>query len=273
MAGIKQFIEGILSHLSAIEVTNQDGNTVPLYTRVWNNQIDRERAGETYTYPKPAAFVEIESPMMFEEVGKNMRTATLSINIHLVHEYYNQDGTFEQDLTIFDLRDQVIASLSQFTSEGAGELVSNGETPDYDHDNLYHYIVSYFCEFTDTKGSPYDEGRGIYIEKDPPTDLELVIHKANSINPPLIQYYNILQPTDTFAAYYVADSDGVTEIFVTDTTGNTIAGCDIISVQVEIKILQPDQWSWNKPDGFLTLIGLSLGVGEQVIILYRKPLQ
>lgn len=173
MAGIKQFFQSILTELSTIQVTNQDGQTVNLYARIWNNQVERERAGETYLYPKPAAFVEIQAPVIFEEVGKNMRSATINLAIHLVHEFYNEDGTFEQDLPIYDLRDQVVAALSQFKPTGSGQLVSTGEIPDYDHDNLVQYVINYTCDFTDSKGSPYDEGRGVYITKQPPTDVDI----------------------------------------------------------------------------------------------------
>lgn len=173
MAGVRQFFESILTRLGTITVTNQDGQSVPMYARVWNNQVEREREGETYNYPKPAAFVEVVAPLDMEEGGQNMRTARMVVNIHIVHEFYNEDGTFEQDLVIFDLRDKVVAALSQFRPTGSGMLVSNGETPDYDHDNIVHYVVSYVCEFVDSKGSPYDPGRGIYIEKQPPTDLDL----------------------------------------------------------------------------------------------------
>jgi hypothetical protein len=114
------------------------------------------------------------TPITFEEIGQNMRSAVLGVNIHLVHEYYNADGTFEQDLEIFDLRDQVTALLSQFKPTGCGLMVSMTEQQDYDHDNVYHYILTYQVDFIDSKGSPYDPGRGIYIEKQPPTDVNII---------------------------------------------------------------------------------------------------
>jgi hypothetical protein len=174
MAGLKQPLQDILTKLSLIQVTNQDGQTVGIYSRVWNNQVEREKDGETYIYPKPAAFVEIVGPLPFEETGKNLRSARLVWAIHLVHEYYNQDGTFEQDLVIYDLRDQVIAALSQYTPTACTMLVAEQEQADYDHDNVYHYIINFSCTFMDSKASPYDDGRGIYIDKQPPTGVNIV---------------------------------------------------------------------------------------------------
>ena len=194
MAGIKAPIQDILTKLATIQVVNSDGNTVELYARIWNNQIETERAGDSYVYPKPAAFVEVVSPVIFEEIGQNLRSADIGISIHLVHEYYNQDGTFEQDLQVFDLRDQIIAALSQFKPTGCGQLVSTGEQQDYDHDNIYHYIISFVCNFIDSKGSPYDLGRGIYIEKEPPTDVNIVVAKDDQpVFNPISQPYTIPQ--------------------------------------------------------------------------------
>lgn len=174
MAGIKAPLQDILTKLATIQVTNGDGNIVDLYARVWNNQIATEKAGETYVYPKPAAFVEIESPIVFQEIGQNMRSADLGINIHIAHEFYNEDVTFEQDLLVFDIRDSVIAALSQFKPTGCGQLVSTGEQQDFDHTNIYHYVISFVCNFIDSKGSPYDTGRGTYIEKPAPTGVNII---------------------------------------------------------------------------------------------------
>jgi hypothetical protein len=189
MAGIKAALQDILTKLATIQVTNGDGNTINLYARIWNNQIEAERAGDSYVYPKPAAFVETLSPVTFQEIGQNFRSADLGINIHLVHEFYNQDGTFEQDLLVFDIRDKIVAALSQFKPTGCGQLVSTGEQQDYDHDNIYHYVISFVCNFIDSTGSPYDIGRGDYIEKAAPTGVNIIATEGtqpvfNDINQP-----------------------------------------------------------------------------------------
>lgn len=180
MAGIKAPIQDILTKLSTIQVTNGDSKTVSLYARIWNNQIEAEKAGESYAYSKPAAFVEVISPVIFEELGQNYRSADLGISIHLVHEYYNLDGTFEQDLAVFDIRDKIVAALSQFKPTGCGQLVSTGEEQDFNHDNIYHYVISLVCNFIDSKASQYDAGRGVYLDKTPPTDLTLNVTRADT---------------------------------------------------------------------------------------------
>lgn len=190
MAGIKAPLQDILTRLATLDVTSRDGITAKLYARVWNNQVNSERRGELYDFPKPAGFVEIINQVQFQEIGGNFRAADLGINIHLVHEYYNADGTFEQDLEIFDLRDQVIALLSQYQPTGCGLMVCVNESQDTDHDNVYHYIIGFVTHFIDSKASPYDPTRNNYLEKEPPTDLQLDVEVADTpiYTPPAQQY-------------------------------------------------------------------------------------
>jgi len=156
MSGIKAPIIDIINQLSAISVTNQDGQSVGLFARIWNNQLRDIKEGRSYEWPRPAAFVEVISPAAFEIIGLGIRAADLGIRIHLIHDYYNMDGTMEQDLVIFDLRDQLIAAMSQYCPTACGPLNCTHEEQDYDHDNLYHYICEFVCNFIDSKGSGYD---------------------------------------------------------------------------------------------------------------------
>lgn len=174
MAGIKQVIQDVLTRLSAIQVRNQDGNLVPIYARVWNNQLETMLDGSNYPFPRPAALVEILTN--FTLVGLGVRSADLGIRVHLIHDYYNQDGTMEQDLVIFDLRDMILSpnlGLSQYCPTACGTLNCVGEEQDFNHTNVYHYILNFICNFTDDKGSKYDPTTGFYVyETDPNMELE-----------------------------------------------------------------------------------------------------
>mgnify|MGYP000429743528 CR=1 FL=1 len=192
MAGIVQPIQDILAALTTINVVNQDGYTVPLHSRIWNNQIKYEEQGKQYDFPKPAAFLEIVSPITYAETGMNLLCADININIHLVHEYYNSDGTYEQDLTIYLLRDAVIKTLSNLTPTACSNLTCNSETMSYDHDNLYHYILCFDCAFIDSKASAYDPAATIYINSVPPTALQTNVAITTApISDTIIQPYKI----------------------------------------------------------------------------------
>lgn len=165
MAGIKSVIQDILTRLSTIQVVNQDGQTVNLYSRVWNNHLQKTREAKSYDWPRPAAFVEILTN--FEVIGLGFRSADLGIKIHLIHEFYNNDGTFEQDLGIFDLRDKILSAkigLSQYCPTACGTMNCISEEQEFDHDNLYHYVLNFICNFTDSKGSRYDSETGFFID-------------------------------------------------------------------------------------------------------------
>jgi hypothetical protein len=174
MAGIKQPILDVLTKLRELAVINGDGQSVSPYVRIWNNQLSKDREGEVYSFPKPSIFVEVVNDAAYEVMGQGFRNSDLAFRLHLIHEFYDaQDGTFEQDLPVFDLRDKIIALMTYFTPTACGPLTAVLEAQDYDHDNLYHYVIDCVCNFTDSKGSRLDPDSPYYTESVPPTSLEL----------------------------------------------------------------------------------------------------
>lgn len=180
MAAILQPIQDILTKLATLQVVNGDGKTVDLYARVWNNQLKFEHEGKSYNFPKPAAFLEVINEAKYEELGIGFQSCDVGFRVHIVHEYYNADGTFEQDLTIFALRDSVVALLSLYQPTACGPMVRTHETQEYDHDNVYHYVIDFVTHFIDSKGSKYDPSTGKYIDTTPPTNLNLVVTEQKS---------------------------------------------------------------------------------------------
>jgi hypothetical protein len=174
MAGIKAPLTDLLMKLKTLTVTNGDSSTVNPYVRVWNNQIAYFKEGKMEAWPMPAFFVEVVNSPTYEILGQQYRSTDLSFRVHIVHEFYDAvDGTMEQDLIVFDLRDKIVANLTALKLTGCGPLESMSETQDYEHDNVYHYVVDFVCNFTDTIGSKYDANHPqAYIFKTPPTDQE-----------------------------------------------------------------------------------------------------
>jgi len=182
MAGIKQAIQDVMTQLATIQVTNLDNQATGLYVRIFNNQPKKKEQGKTEAYALPAAFVEVIKPSSYQQLLNQAASSDLVFTIHLEHWQADAgDGTMEQDLGIFDLRDAVIASLVGFKPTGCGHLMLTGEGQDYDHDNIYLYIVEFTTNFTDTKGSPYDEGRNVYINSTPPTALNTEIDYVEAL--------------------------------------------------------------------------------------------
>lgn len=176
MAGIKDCLQDILTQLTTLQVVNQSGQTVPLYARIFNNQVEYEAQGKGVAFPKPAAFVEIVTPATYQVIGQGYRDSDLSIRIHLVHEFMDAaDGTFDQDLAIFDLRDQILVLLTKFTPAGCGPMNCMVESQSYTHTQIYEYILDFVCNFTDSKGSPLDPARTVYTPSIPPLDVDIEV--------------------------------------------------------------------------------------------------
>lgn len=178
--GIKQPILDVMNHLKLIQVKNQDGNIVPLYVRQYKNQIQREKLGEIPPYPRPAAFVEMDTDVSFEQLGMQIVAADIGIKIHLVHEFYNdEDGAnFEMDLDFYDIADLINSQsvgLSGFCPTNCNEMHKISWHRDPDPDNIEVFIIEYITYFKDSTGSTLAEGQGLVYEE---TDLSLEIEQG-----------------------------------------------------------------------------------------------
>lgn len=173
MAGIVDPIKDILTQLGKITELN--------FIRVWNNQVERLEKDENYSFLMPAAFIEVISPNSYLPIGEGFSEGDIVFSIHLVAEELDAgDGTMDQNLTIFILRDKVIGVLNRFQATGCSLMYLISEQQDYDHTNVYHYTLDFKCSFIDSKGSPYDPEATTYITKEPPTDLQVDISVAAS---------------------------------------------------------------------------------------------
>lgn len=174
MAGIRQPIQDILTLLQTISSRNNNGQVVPLRARIWNNQVRRDQHGESYAFEKPAVFLEVINGVKYEQMGQGYQNADIGWRVHLIHEFYDAaDGTMDQDLPVFDIRDQIITALSFYEATGCGPLEKTSEDQDFDHTNIYHFTIDFVCNFIDSKGSKWDQGA--FQVKAPPTSAELDI--------------------------------------------------------------------------------------------------
>lgn len=135
------------------------------FSSVWNNQFQYMEEGNTYVFPMPCAFVEIISDNNQDVAGK-YQGSDIQINIHIGHEFYN--GTqMEQNLSIFDFRDLIVKSFCNFKAGKTGVFIKTSEQQDFEHTNVYHYIVSFKTHFMDDTAAPE------YIYTTPPTGLTI----------------------------------------------------------------------------------------------------
>lgn len=162
MAGIGDYIQDLLAKIAT--------NTTFQYVRVFNNQFAQMDSGEVESFPMPCAFVEIVAPNSYDQLGIGYAISDLITRVHIgMVEYDAQDGTFEQNLSIFTLRDSIIGLLQYYQPVGAGKMMKIADAQDYEHTNVYHYTIDFKCSFVDSAGRTDSD----LIEKEPPTDLEV----------------------------------------------------------------------------------------------------
>ena len=136
---------------------------------VWNNQFEYIEDGSSYSFAMPCAFVEVNFPDGFRDLACNYQETDVEIRIHIGQDYYN-GVNIDENLSIFDLRDLVVKSMSHFQTTKSGLLVKINEGQDFDHRNVYHYTIDFKTQWIDetaVKGT---------FESTPPTGL--IINKV-----------------------------------------------------------------------------------------------
>lgn len=184
MAGIADGIRSILAALAAIPVVNGDGATTIPYVRVWKNQIHRLEAGELEAFPMPAFFLEISGLIDWQSVGQGVNTGDPDWTIHIAHEFYDAgDGTMEQDLAVFDLRDTILNVLTLFQPTGGGPWECKQEEHDINNKNIYHLILKFRGHFIDYAGSRINPSTTKFQYKEPPTPIVITADPGKGGSP------------------------------------------------------------------------------------------
>jgi hypothetical protein len=123
------------------------------FVHIWNNQLEQLEDGLTYAFPFPNCFVEIASPNDYTPIGRGYSTGELVVRIHIGHEEYDAGGgNFEENRSVFSLRNKVVNKLNNYQPIATSSLMRTAEQQDYGHTNVYHYIVEFRCAFIDEWG-------------------------------------------------------------------------------------------------------------------------
>ena len=144
MAGIKNAITDLITKLSPI--TND-------FCRIWNNQFRYMEEQKIESFPFPCSFIEVQMQQVHSQLSSGVTESDVTFKIHLgAVEYDAQDGTLEQNTSIFTLRDSVVKALTGYEPTGCSKLMKIAEQQDYEHTDVYHYIIYFQCSFIDTTG-------------------------------------------------------------------------------------------------------------------------
>jgi hypothetical protein len=134
------------------------GVPVVPFIGMWNDQVKYWFTGVLTNTQIPAIFVEFKSEDIII-LGQGIESFDpLDIKIHIIDNMLDAgDGTQDQNLQIFDFKQQVYAVLKDFQPTNCVKLFRVSEKQDYDHDNLYHYVQTYrTCYIDNSMQLPVD---------------------------------------------------------------------------------------------------------------------
>lgn len=125
------------------------------YFNIWNSLIDGYILGDVYSFNCPAIFLEIQLGKP-TNLGRGYTSYPECIlRFHIISNLLDSgNGNMEQNEEVFDLRDLIV---ELFNGSGkisrCSSLMIEEDVMDYQHKNIYKYIVSFKTNFIDTKGS------------------------------------------------------------------------------------------------------------------------
>lgn len=117
------------------------------FVAIWNNQFEYLQDGGEYVFPMPCVFVEVQNENN-QDLGCNYQGQDINIIFHIGQDFYN-GSQMEQNFTIFELRDLLVKSISNFKPTTASKMVKTSELQDFNHSNVYHYAISYKTHWID----------------------------------------------------------------------------------------------------------------------------
>lgn len=175
--GLKLFVNKIITHAESIPVM---GGT--FHVDIWNNHVQFMRDQTLEAFPMPALFIEV----LFSGGGhdaERMTTREVTVRLHIVMEKLNSEGYFGRNTDIYDMRDLVLQYFSKWHSSTAGSPYDftpfqySEEQPQYDHDNVYEYVLEFRTMFSQVLGNYQD------INQSQGVITEIIINPTNPIWP------------------------------------------------------------------------------------------
>ena len=141
--------------------------------QTWNDQINRMKNGKGFGFAWPACFLELVSNET-TQVLSNVTETDYTFRMHLVDvELDAGDDNLDQNLTVMEYRDLIKTYMVGFQPSNCSTLFFINDDQDFEHSDVYHYVIDFRGLFVDTKGSILDPDQVKVIYKEPDTDLQL----------------------------------------------------------------------------------------------------
>lgn len=152
------------------------------YCAIYNSQdidFDEEKGARIYDFLKPALLIEIDDEQTnLDQLGAGVQIFDpCVIKFHIIDEKFDEmDGTLEQNLTVYDLKQEVFLAFDGWKPNGGSAWVRKYEKRDHNHTNIYKFIQEWVSTYIDQSNKQPS------MQKAPPTALETDITIVNEIS-------------------------------------------------------------------------------------------
>jgi len=144
----RQFFNDIKAQL----LTLQSGGA-PVLKMIgrWNNQVEllyAEDGSKNPIFLFPACFISFKASDIMQLGNGVQMCENLIFDLHILDWQIDAgDGTMEQNLEIYDLKEQIYLVMNKFkvnsASDSAGTCIRIAEEDDDKHHGVYHYVQRY----------------------------------------------------------------------------------------------------------------------------------
>ncbi len=128
----------------------------PLFNHIdiWNNQLKNSIDGSGYSFQSPALFLEMKQGKA-TRLGKGITMTDYDVIFHLIDKQLNNKPNLDRNLKVFNLRNLIKQKFTLFQPVQMGKLIFVSDTQDYDHQNLYHFIIGFKGAQLDNWGNTF----------------------------------------------------------------------------------------------------------------------
>lgn len=121
-----------------------------IHVRLWNNQMTLLEEGQQIPFQVPAVFIDFPEITWLQGGKGAQRTAEgFVVRLYIVFESF-ATAENEEDLAVFDLREDVYLAVQDFKPTQSGKLMRVAERTDTNHTNLYIWVMDFSSTFQDT---------------------------------------------------------------------------------------------------------------------------
>ncbi len=178
------------------------------FVHKWNNQLqlimqDGGARSEMFTFP--AVFIAFKTNEI-QQLGEGRQLFYVDFDLHILDwQLDSGDGNFEQNLTVYDLKDKIFQAIQKYqpgladTTVPVGACIRVSEQEDNDHAGVYHFIQSYKTTYIEQLMA--EPVNGIDSITPIPLELDITTDEVQAASVPYDPNATYLAVNNTIASY------------------------------------------------------------------------